>query len=103
MQLEEKAAMNIESAVFSSRDFMNLTQEEVHRLSAEQSKILDASPKLPQAMQAIEEEYGPDGDWQDHWVTLDSKGTRVYTRMYLCNNASVALDAGGNIVRIEKF
>jgi hypothetical protein len=54
-------------------------------------------------MQAVEEEYGPEGDWQDHWVTLDTKGTRVYTRMYLSNDASVALDAGGNIVRVERF
>lgn len=95
--------MKIESTVFSSRDFMDLTQEEVHRLSAEQSRILDDSTELPPAMQAIEEEYGPEGDWQDHWVTLDAKGTRVFTRMYLSNNTSVALDAGGNIVRVEHF
>lgn len=95
--------MKIESTVFTNRDFMDLTQEEVHRLSAEQSSILDDSPELPSAMQAVEEEYGPEGEWQDHWVTLDAKGTRVYTRMYLSNNTSVALDANGNIVRVERF
>jgi hypothetical protein len=95
--------MKIESTVFTNRDFMDLTQEEVHRLSVEQSKNLDDSLELPSAMQAVEEEYGPEGDWQDHWVTLDTKGTRVYTRMYLSNDASVALDASGNIVRVERF
>ena len=49
--------MKIESTVFTNRNFMDLTQEEVHRLSAEQSGIL----------------------------------------------TSVALDAGGNIVQVERF
>ena len=78
--------MNIESAVFSSRDFMNLTQEEVHRLSAEQSKYW--MPTAAASDAAIE---GMVRRAIGRIIGTLIPREQVYTRMYLCNNASVAL------------
>lgn len=95
--------MDRKSDVLTNRTFQDLTQEEVDRVTDDEARKLERSPSLSGAMQEVMDQYGPGGEWQEHWITLDNKGTRVFTRMYLTEHHSVALDAEGQVVRVEQF
>lgn len=92
-----------EIEVFTNRHFQDLTQEEVDRLTDQKSRELEESDPVLNAMTQVEEDFGPGGEWQEHWVTLDNKGTRVFARVYFTEHQSVALNAEGEVVRVERF
>lgn len=95
--------MEKEQDAFTNREFQDLTQEEVDRLTDAEAREMEGNPALRQAMRDVETRYGPGGEWREHWITLDNKGTRIYARMYFTEHQSVSLDSGGEIVRVESF
>lgn len=89
--------------VFTNREFQDLTQEEVDRLTDAEAHEMEGNPALRQAMRDVEAGYGHGGEWREHWVTLDNKGTRIYARVYFTEHHSVSINAEGEVVRVESF
>ncbi len=50
----------------------------------------------------VETEQGP-GHWEEHWVTLDESGRRVYADVFYGDHHVTAVTAAGDVVRDFPF
>jgi hypothetical protein len=84
--------------VFENRFFVDLEEEDIQHLNKREAAKFAGNPQFPQAAVAVEERIGP-GSWDEHWLTIDNSGRRVYARVYSGAGHAVALTADGKVVR----
>lgn len=82
----------------SNADFTGYEEEEIDRLTASEHDKLSRSQHLPRLKAEIENEVGP-GHWEEHWVTLDTSGRRVFADVFFGDHHVKAVTAAGDIVR----
>ncbi len=89
--------------IISNREFVEYEEEDIQRINREEASKFDNNPDLIDAMREIESRLGKDGRWEEHWITLDESGSRVYARIYYTSDEAVAIAADGRIVRNMKY
>ena len=89
-------------AVISNAEFAGYEEEDIQRLNEAEGKKFGRNPQLSRVKTAVAKEFGP-GHWEEHWVTLDDDGRRVYALVYLSNGGTAAVTADGGIVRAFKI
>ncbi len=89
---------NYQPMVFENRYFVELEEEDIQRLNREEAAKFEHNPEFPVAAATVEGRLGP-GSWDEHWLTVDDSGRRVYARIYSSAGHAVALTADGRIVR----
>jgi hypothetical protein len=47
----------------------------------------------------VEDELGAGGRWEEHWLTVDASGRRVYARIYYTSDRALAVASDGRIIR----
>ena len=82
-----------------NRQFVEYEEEDIQRLNRVERQKFDSNPETPEMMKEIERELGSSGRWEEHWLTIDSSGKRVYTRIYYTGERALALTADGRIIR----
>ncbi len=85
--------------VMENREFVGLEEEDIQNLNRSEARKFDQNPRIKQVMSQIEAELGNSGRWEEHWLTIDAGGRRVYTRVYYTDSQGVAISADGQIVR----
>ena len=84
--------------LISNAEFTGYEEEDIDRLTAAEHDKLRRSPSFPRLEAEIENELGP-GYWEEHWVTLDESGRRVYAHVYYGDHHVRAVTAAGDVVR----
>ncbi|MGI6037767.1 MAG: hypothetical protein ACOYD6_06020 [Limnochordia bacterium] len=90
---------NYQPRYVTSREFQDLTEAEIDGLTRNEGAKLRASFPLAQRIKEVESREGPHGHWEEHWITVDGQGNRVYARIYYGPQSVTALTADGQIVR----
>lgn len=85
--------------VMENRDFVDLEEEDIQKLNWSEAEKFEQNPKIKQVMSRIEAECGSRGRWEEHWLTTDASGRRVYARVYYTDEQGVAITSDGQIVR----
>lgn len=85
--------------VMSSLEFNQLEEDEVDQLTASEREKLEDSAYAMSTMDEIEHDLGAGGTWEQHWITLDSKGARVFANVYYYGDLGIAVTADGEVVR----
>ncbi|TCL56498.1 hypothetical protein EDC14_104922 [Hydrogenispora ethanolica] len=89
---------NYQPTVFENRFFVELEEEDIQELNREEAAKFEQNPQFRAAAASVEERLGP-GSWDEHWLTVDNSGRRVYARIYSGAGHAIALTADGKIVR----
>lgn len=89
--------------IISNREFVEYEEEDIQRLNREEASKFDNNPDVAYAMREIESRLGKGGRWEEHWVTLDESGNRIYARIYYAPDAAVAIAADGRVVRTMDY
>lgn len=84
--------------LISNAEFTGYEEEDIDRLTAAEHDKLSRSPHMPRLRAEIEAELGP-GHWEEHWVTLDASGRRVYANVYYGEHRVKAVTAAGDVAR----
>lgn len=85
--------------VMENREFVGLEEEDIQSLNRREAEKFEKSPKIKQVMSEVEAELGSPGRWEEHWLTTDASGRRVYARVYYAKDQGVAITSDGQIVR----
>jgi hypothetical protein len=85
--------------VMENREFVDLEEEDIQRLNWNEAKKFEQNPKIEQVMSQVEAELGSPGRWEEHWLTIDASGRRVYARVYYTDEQGVAIASDGQIIR----
>ena len=85
--------------VIENREFVGFEEEDIQKLNQEEAKKFDENPKIPSVMSQVESEIGSGGRWEEHWLTVDASGRRVYARIYYTQEQAMAIVADGRIIR----
>lgn len=85
--------------VIENRNFVDLEEEDIQRLNRIEAGKFENNPEVSTAMAKIVEELGPEGQWEEHWLTVDSTGKRAYTRIYYTDTVALALTSDARIIR----
>lgn len=94
-----KEEKEISPQVMENREFVKLEEEDIQKLNRAEADKFEQNPKMKEIMGVIETETGRGGRWEEHWMTVDASGRRVYTRVYSAQGRSVALTSDGRKVR----
>lgn len=89
----------IKPRVFENREFVEFEEEDIQLLNRMEAGKFDQNPELQQVMESIVSEVGEPGRWEEHWMTVDRSGRRVYARIYRGPDRAVAVTADGRIIR----
>lgn len=89
--------------IISNREFVEYEEEDIQRINREEALKYDGNPDLSVAMREIESRLGTDGHWEEHWLTLDESGSRVYARIYYTPDEAVGIAADGRVVRTMDY
>ncbi len=84
---------------FENREFVDLTEEEINRITQEEKEKLDSSEEALEAKAEVESEYGSGGTWEQYWIAIDHTGKRVFANIYYRGDIGIAVTADGNIVK----
>lgn len=85
--------------VLENREFVDFEEEDIQKLNRQEADKFDNNPNMPGMMRQIESEIGNGGRWEEHWLTVDTSGRRVYSRIYYTQEQAVAIVADGQIIR----
>lgn len=89
--------------ILENREFVELEEEDIQRLNRMEASKFQENPRMEQIMAEVEEDIGSKGRWEEHWMTVDPSGRRVYARVYYTEQQAVALTADGEIVRAVDY
>lgn len=89
--------------VMENREFVGLEEEDIQSLNWSEAKKFEQNPRIKQVMSRIENELGSPGHWEEHWLTTDASGRRVYARVYFTDDQGAAITSDGQIVREFNF
>ncbi|MGE5530267.1 MAG: hypothetical protein ACM3X6_14165 [Patescibacteria group bacterium] len=84
--------------VITNAEFAGYEEEDIDRITRIEHDKLARSRALPDLKAGIEAEMGP-GHWEEHWVTVDADGSRVYADVYFGDHRTAAVTAAGDVVR----
>ena len=84
--------------VVTNAEFAGYEEEDIDKVTEAEHRKLRNSPVLPGIKAGIEEESGP-GHWEEHWVTVDVNGARVYADVFYGDHHVTAVTAAGDVVR----
>lgn len=87
----------------SNREFVELEEEDIQQLNRMEAQKFGMNPEMNTVMSTVEEQLGPEGHWEEHWMTVDPDGSRVYTRVYYSDERGMAVAADGHVVREIRF
>lgn len=90
---------NFRPKIIENRHFVELEEEDIQRLNRIEAGKFDHNPYIPAVMADVEAELGADGEWEEHWLTVDPSGRRLYARVYYTDDKAVAITAEGQIIR----
>lgn len=82
-----------------NREFVELEEEDIQRLNRMEAKKFDENPSVGIIMTTVENDLGPNGHWEEHWMTVDPSGRRVYARIYYSKDRALAVTSKGTIIR----
>ena len=85
--------------VMENREFVALEEEDIQKLNRSEAEKFEANPEFDRVIAQIESELGGKGKWEEHWLTVDANGRRVYARIYYAADRGVAVSADGRIIR----
>lgn len=85
--------------VFENREFVGLEEEDIKRLNRDEAVKFERNPKISQTIASLEAELGHNGRWEDHWLTVDASGRRVYSKIYYGDERALAITSDGRIIR----
>lgn len=85
--------------VIENRDFVALEEEDIQKLNRQEAAKFERNPDMAAIMSDVAADADPEGRWEEHWVTVDASGRRVYARVYRSPVHTVAVAADGRIVR----
>lgn len=90
---------NFMPRVIENREFVDLEEEDIQRLNREEADKFGRNPNIGKAMAALEAELGGNGHWEEHWLTVDASGRRVYAKIYYGAEKALAIASDGRIIR----
>jgi hypothetical protein len=79
-----------------------LEEEDIQRLNQIEAEKFNQNPDFSKIAASVEERLGP-GSWDEHWLTVDDNGRRVYARIYSGDGQALAVTADGRIVRKMEY
>ncbi len=82
-----------------NRQFVGYEEEDIQIINQGERRKFDENPKISEIMRTIEQESQEVGHWEEHWLTIDPSGRRVYARIYYTPEHAWALTAEGRVVR----
>lgn len=85
--------------LIENRQFVGYEEEDIQQLNSVESGKFEDNPKISDMMNTVEQELGGSGHWEEHWLTVDASGRRVYARIYYAGDRAWALTSDGQIVR----
>lgn len=89
--------------IIENREFVELEEEDIQRLNRQEAVKFEENPRMDEIMSTVESDLGPRGEWEEHWMTVDPSGRRVYARVYYAEDRALAVTAAGEIVREVEF
>ena len=95
---EEVEKMKIVPLMLENRDFVALEEEDIQRLNRAEAFKFEKNHDFIALAASVESKYGP-GEWNEHWVTVDDSGKRVYARVFSSDLHTLALTSDGKIIR----
>lgn len=90
---------NLTPRVVENREFVGLEEEDIQRLNRDEAGKFEQNPNLSKTMAFLEEELGNNGHWEEHWLTIDASGRRVYAKIYYGDEKGLAVTSDGRIIR----
>jgi hypothetical protein len=90
--------MEIVPLMIENRDFVALEEEDIQRLNRAEAFKFEKNHDFIALAASVESKYGP-GEWNEHWVTVDDSGKRVYARVFSSDLHTLALTSDGKIIR----
>ena len=90
---------NLTPRVMENREFVGLEEEDIQRLNRDEALKFERNPNISKAMASLEEELGNNGYWEEHWLTIDASGRRVYAKIYYGAEKALAITSDGRIIR----
>lgn len=85
--------------VMENREFVGLEEEDIQSLNRIEVRKFEKNPNIKQVMSQVEAELGSPGRWEEHWLTTDNNGRRVYARIYYTKDRGAAISSDGQIFR----
>jgi hypothetical protein len=82
-----------------NRQFVGYEEEDIQKVNQGERCKFDQNPEITEIMKTIEQEAMNSGHWEEHWLTIDPSGKRVYARIYYTPERAWALTADGEIIR----
>lgn len=82
----------------SRRQFNDLNESEIRAITERERDKLENSTSALIAREDIESRHGSGGVWEQHWISLNHEGSRVYADIYYRGDVGIALTADGRIV-----
>jgi hypothetical protein len=95
----EAIQMSEQPQYIENRQFVGYEEEDIQKLNQIERRKFDENPKITEMMKLIEQEAITSGRWEEHWLTIDSSGKRVYARIYYTGKQAWALSSDGQIIR----
>lgn len=89
--------------VMENREFVELEEEDIQKLNRSEAVKFDRNPAMEAIMAQVTAESDRNGRWEEHWVTVDASGRRVYARVFSTAGHTVAVAADGKIIRETNF
>ena len=90
---------NLTPRVVENREFVGLEEEDIQRLNRDEAGKFEQNPNLSKTMAFLEEELGNNGHWEEHWLTIDASGRRVYAKIYYGDEKGLAVTSDARIIR----
>ena len=85
--------------VMENREFVGLEEEDIQCLNRNEAEKFDQNPGFKKTATEVEDELGPGGHWEEHWLTVDASGRRAYARIYYTSDRAIAVVSDGRIIR----
>jgi ABC-type dipeptide/oligopeptide/nickel transport system permease subunit len=82
-----------------NRQFVGYEEEDIQKLNKIEQRKFGENLKINEIMDSVVQELGTPGRWEEHWLTIDDSGRRVFARIYYSGEQALALTSDGQIVR----
>lgn len=89
--------------IIENREFVELEEEDIQRLNRLEAEKFRDNPHIAEVMAEVEHDLGSDGHWEEHWMTVDPTGQRVYARVYYTDEHAKAITSNGEAVRMISY
>ncbi|MGE5607440.1 MAG: hypothetical protein ACM3YE_17345 [Bacteroidota bacterium] len=90
---------NFTPRVIENREFVGLEEEDIQQLNRDEAGKFEQNPDISKTIASLEAELGPNGHWEEHWLTVDASGRRVYAKIYYGDKRALAITSDGRIIR----